>query len=235
MLTLGVRHRSIDCGANSWRASVPMATVVGCALVLILLAGPPVAAQPPLGSVTAIEGVVTLERAGQATTVTLGTAIGIGDKLAVSANGRLTITLKDGSQLILAESTTIVIQGSVVAGRNLATPIQLLGGHLRSLVEAGLRDSSPRFEVHTPNAITAVRGTDFETAYIAGKPCPGFPDCLRYTDVGVYKGVVEVTNPADLKASVRVTEGYETTVPCELPPSAPAPLGIGDLMGPGYR
>ncbi|HTW89891.1 MAG TPA: FecR family protein [Candidatus Binataceae bacterium] len=204
-------------------------------LTLILMSSSPVTAQRPIGTVTRIDGVAMLERGGRSLKVGPGTAVAIGDKLVASANGRLTVTLDDGDQLILAESTSIVIQGSAGIGGNLATPIQLVGGHLRSLVDAGLRGLSRPFEVHTPNAITAVRGTDFETAYIEGKPCPGFPDCLRYTDVGVYKGVVEVTNPADLKASVRVTEGYETTVPCELAPSSPAPLGIGDLMGPGYR
>jgi hypothetical protein len=94
----------------------------------------------------------------------------------------------------------------------------------------------PGFEVHTPNAVVSVRGTDFDTEYIEGKPCPGFPQCLRYTDIGVYKGIVEVRNPTSLKSiSVRVTAGYETTVPCELPPANPAPLGIGDLTAPGYH
>jgi hypothetical protein len=30
-----------------------------------------------------------------------------------------------------------------------------------------------------------VRGTDFKTEYIAGKPCPGFPTCLRYTPINL--------------------------------------------------
>ena len=90
--------------------------------------------------------------------------------------------------------------------------------------------------MHTPNAVVAARGTNFETAYIVGKPCPGFPECLRYTDVGVYEGVVEVSNPTNPRAApVRVTPGYETTVPCELAPSSPAPLGMGELGAPGYR
>jgi hypothetical protein len=92
------------------------------------------------------------------------------------------------------------------------------------------------FEVHTPNAVASVRGTDFDTEYIEGKPCPGFPQCLRYTDVGVYKGTVAVRNPTSLKSiSVLVAAGYETTVPCELPPATPGPLGMGDLTGPGYH
>ncbi len=162
-------------------------------------------------------------------------AVQANDRLISGADGRLTVTLKDGSELMLAESTSIVIHASTIAGATLATPVELFGGHLRSVIDTGLRGVGTHFEVHTPNASSAVRGTDFETAYIEGRPCPGFPDCLRYTDVGVYKGTVEVTNPAVPKATVEVTEGYEATVPCDLPPSAPAPLGFGSLIGPGYH
>jgi len=55
-------------------------------------------------------------------------------------------------------------------------------------------------------------------------------------EVGVHKGVVEVRNPAKPKAPpVRVAQGYETTVPCEMAPSAAAPLGMSELSAPGYR
>ena len=204
-------------------------------VALTLLAARAALAQTLAGSVTGITGAAILERAGSRASVVLGMAVQVDDKIISSADGRLTVTLKDGSELILAESTSIVIHGSTVAGATLATPIELFGGLLRSVIDTGLRGIGTHFEVHTPNASSAVRGTDFETAFIDGKPCPGFPDCLRYTDVGVYKGRVEVTNPAAPKASVEVTEGYETTVPCDLPPSGPAPLGFGSLIGPGYR
>jgi len=204
-------------------------------LTLTLLAGQSAWCQTTVGSITEITGTATLERGGRRLNARLGLAVQIDDKVASGPDGKLTVNLNDGSQLIIAESTSIVIRGSTVAGTTLPTPIQLLGGHLRSVVETSLGGVGTHFEVHTPNASSAVRGTDFETAYIEGKPCPGFPDCLRYTDVGVYKGTVEVTNPAAPRASVVVTEGYETTVPCDLAPSGPAPLGFGNLIGPGYR
>ena len=66
--------------------------------------------------------------------------------------------------------------------------------------------------MRTPNAVVGVRGTDFTTKYVAGKPCPGFPQCLRYTDVGVYKGIVEVSNPTNPKAvAVRVSRLWTPT------------------------
>ena len=78
--------------------------------------------------------------------------------------------------------------------------------------------------------MVGIRGTDFETEYIAGKPFPGFPQCLRYTDVGVYQGLVEVSNPTSAQpAAVRESAGYETTLPCELPPANPSTFGLAQL------
>jgi ferric-dicitrate binding protein FerR (iron transport regulator) len=159
-------------------------------------------------------------------------AVLLADKLETERHSSVTIDLRDGGQLILTEATSLVIDRTV-AGAD--STVDLLRGKLRSVVQIAA-GRPPQFEVHTPNAVAAVRGTDFETEYIEGKPCPGFPQCLRYTDVGVYQGTVEVRNPTSVKQySVRVGAGYETTVPCELPPAAPVPLGISDLSGPGYH
>jgi hypothetical protein len=52
----------------------------------------------------------------------------------------------------------------------------------------------------------------------------------------VSEGIVEVTNPTNPSApAVTVEAGYETTVPCEEPPTSPGPLGIGEMGGPGYH
>ncbi|MGC1969611.1 MAG: FecR family protein [Candidatus Acidiferrales bacterium] len=156
------------------------------------------------------------------------------DRLQTMSKSHLTVTLRGGSQLMLAESSTMVID-DVAADARANSTISLMLGHLRAVVYPTM-GATGSFEVHTPNAVVGVRGTEFETAYIEGKPCPGFPTCLRYTEVDVYKGVVEVRNPTNPKAPpVRVTQGYETTVPCELAPSSAAPLGMNELETPGYR
>jgi FecR protein len=187
-------------------------------------------AEEPLGSVTELEGTAKLFRGKQEFNVVLKMPVVVRDRLQTMSKSHLTVTLRGGSQLILAELSTMVID-DLAAGARSNTTISLMLGHLRAVVYR-----SPNFEVHTPNAIVGVRGTEFETAYIEGKPCPGFPTCLRYTEVGVYKGVVEVRNAANPKAPpVRVTQGYETTVPCEMAPSSAAPLGMSELGAPGYR
>jgi hypothetical protein len=196
-------------------------------------------AQAPVGSVIEIEGSAQLERGGHESEVTVRMEVQVHDRLKTMAHSHLTVSLRDGSRLMLAESSSMVIdQSAVAADATTDSTIELLTGHLRSIVNitAGASGKFPNFEVHTPNAVAGVRGTEFETAYIEGKPCPGFPTCLRYTDVGVYRGIVEVSNPGNPKAlPVRVAGGYETTVPCEQPPTSPAPLGMGELGAPGYR
>jgi hypothetical protein len=193
------------------------------------------AAQIPVGSITGIRGDAAIERGAHSIPAVLAMPIMLGDQLQTSENSEATILLIDGSELTLSDSTSIVIDRSMVGPTPADSVVNLFKGKLRSVVNP--RGSNlPNFEVHTPNAIIGVRGTDFETEYIAGRPCPGFPQCQRYTDVGVYKGIVEVRNPTSAKpASVRVGGGYETTVPCELPPANPGPLGMGDLSAPGYH
>jgi len=187
-----------------------------------------------VGSVTELEGTAELFRAKQEFNVAIKMPVIARDKLQTMAKSSLTVTLLGGSQLRLAELSTMVIDDAAADARS-NTTISLMLGHLRAVVHTAV-GAPPHFEVHTPNAIVGVRGTEFRTAYIEGKPCPGFPTCLHYTEVGVFKGVVEVRNPTNPKAApVRVTEGYETTVPCDLPPSSAAPLGMNELGAPGYR
>jgi hypothetical protein len=191
-------------------------------------------AQEPAGSVTELEGTAKLSRGKQEFNVAIKMAVFVRDRLQTMAKSHLTVALRGGSQLILAESSTMVID-DVAANAHADSAISLMLGHLRAVVYPTM-GATPNFEVHTPNAVVGVRGTEFETAYIEGKPCPGFPTCLHYTEVDVYKGVVEVRNPTNPTAPpVRVTQGYETTVPCELAPSSAAPLGMSELGAPGYR
>jgi hypothetical protein len=205
-------------------------------IVLLLISASHVIAQDRMGSITGLEGESTLERAGHQSPVAVATELRSGDRLRTGLHSHLNITLLDGSQLTLFEDSSMVLGGIPSTHRTSFT--NLLKGRLRSLIKwsPSSLSASSVFEVHTPNAIAGVRGTDFETAYIEGRPCPGFPDCLRYTDVGVYKGVVEVSNPTSkTAAAVTVTEGHETKVPCELPPTASAPLGLGEIGGPSYH
>jgi ferric-dicitrate binding protein FerR (iron transport regulator) len=194
------------------------------------------AAQVRAGSIAALNGSATIRRGPRTIPAALAMEILVGDSLATSARSSLTVAMVDGSRLTLSESSSFTIDRAGVGGPKRDSTLSLLKGHLRAVVKFTTGGRSPNFEVRTPNAIAGVRGTDFETAYIVGKPCPGFPRCFRYTDVGVYEGAVEVRNPTSARpVAVRVAAGYETTVPCELPPSSPGPLGMGDITAPMYH
>jgi hypothetical protein len=121
----------------------------------------------------------------------------------------------------------------VVGGVRQRTLVRLLGGGVSSLIHTALYRGVSTFEVHTPNATAAVRGTDFDTTYIEGVIRPGYEGCQRYTDVIVREGVVGLSNPANPAAAVDIPAGYETTVPCLLPPLNAGPIGITGATAPG--
>ncbi len=193
------------------------------------------AAQEAGGEFTKVSGIASLEHAGKQLAAALGMPVAVGDKIRTSPNAQVSVTFKDGSKLELGESSSCTVDQYTIAGsRRTKALIVLWGGHLRSIVTVVVGDA-PNFEVHTPNAVAAVRGTEFETAFIEGRPCPEDRSCMRYTTVGVSSGSVVVSNPSNPAAPVKVDEGYETTVACESAATSPAPLGMEGMGAPGYH
>jgi ferric-dicitrate binding protein FerR (iron transport regulator) len=193
-------------------------------------------AETALATIQDLNGEALIERKNSSFEAKKAADLFKNDRITTKPQSDLSMALNDGSRLHLAESSTLVIDESLVKGdRRTASKFRLLGGSVRALV-AAVPSVGTTFEVRTPNAIIGVRGTEFETAYIAGKPCPGFPDCLRYTDVRVFNGTVTVSNPSGAAVEpIEVGAGYETTVACENSPASPDPLGLEDLMQKGYR
>jgi hypothetical protein len=185
-------------------------------------------AQTAAGSVTALSGSATLQRAGNRYDLAVGTLVYVGDQITVSS-GHLTITLTDGSLLKAGSTSVLVLDVQLLGsgGAVASTRIGLLAGIMRSIVRHTSSGSPPNFEVHTPNAILSVRGTKFDTAYSEGVHRRGFGDCTRFTDVKTYEGRVGARNASPTSASeTTVNAGYETTIPCDSPPLPPGPLGM---------
>ncbi|HJU09995.1 MAG TPA: FecR family protein [Candidatus Binataceae bacterium] len=162
-------------------------------------------------------------------------AVQLHDQITTGPASAATVTLTDNqSTIALAESTTLVFDENVVAGGvRQRTLVRLLAGGMSSLIHTALYRGIPTFEVHTPNATAATRGTDFDTTYVQGIIRPGYEGCQRYTDVRVREGIVRLTNPANPAALEDVPAGFETTVPCLLPPLNAGPLGITGAAAPG--
>jgi len=185
------------------------------------------------GSISALRGKVTIVRSGQTLNGTFGTPVEVGDEVSTGPNSLATLTMADGSQMELTESSSMVVERNDLNpdGSRAATDIKLVGGLLHSLVRHA-PGNTPNYEVHTPNAVAAARGTDFDTSYAKGVERKEFVGCREFSDVSVYEGKVEVTNPTNPSAgSVQLKKGQKTTIPCGLL-LAPA-AAIGPLIGLG--
>jgi hypothetical protein len=188
-------------------------------------------AQQIVGTVTELSGSVQIQRAGANITVVQGISVELHDRLVTSVNSSAVVVLSSGVTLTLGEHTNLAFDQTVTTGGTGRTELNMLQGGLRSIVP--VLAPTQNFEVHTPNASTAVRGTDFDVTYIDGRVRPGYGGCQRYTDVRVREGIVAVANLANPTQAVEIEAGYETTVPCLLPPLNAGPLGIAGAVGPG--
>ena len=189
-------------------------------------------AQTVAGTISTATGAVQVQRGATVTGVTPGTAVNVGDRVITGPGGHAVVTLTDGSQLELGESSNMVIDNQALApaGGRAATQVSLFGGVLRSVVSA--TGGTPNFEVHTPNAVAAVRGTRFDTAYSEGEARPTYGDCRRFSDVVVYEGVVALRNVgAAGGGGENIPAGYEATVPCDVLATLPGPIGMTGAHG----
>jgi hypothetical protein len=198
---------------------------------LVVCFAPSIASAQQVGTVTQLSGSAQILRGGVTLSAAQGIPIQLHDRLTTAPRSSATVRLASGITLTLAEHTSLTFDQNVTTAGTGRTQLNVVEGGLRSIVPHLLRTES--FEIHTPNAITAVRGTDFDTTYTAGVVRPGFDGCQRYTDVRVREGVVAVSNLANPTRVVDIEAGYETTVPCELPPLNAGPLGIAGAAGPG--
>jgi hypothetical protein len=173
------------------------------------------------GSITAISGTATIERAGATIPAAYGTKVNVGDRIVTAAASSLTITLTDNSQVELTDSSNLTIDQNTLnaSGSRDSTKITLLTGLVRSLVRT-TPGTPPNYEVHTPNAVASARGTNYDVDHETGKTDSKYKDCTEFTHVLVYAGNVEVYNPTNPSAPpVQVKEGQKVTVPCGLAPT----------------
>ncbi len=170
--------------------------------------------------ISALQGTVILTRGAQNLNAVHGMAVIVGDRIRTGLHSQVTITLSDGAQLELAESSVMVITEERVDCPRAAArdPAGTAGRFTASLVRFA-PGVAPNYEVHTPNAVAAARGTTYDTDYTQRQQRSGFALCREFTDVAVFDGTVEVSNPTNkTSGNVEVQRGHKTTVPCGLAP-----------------
>jgi hypothetical protein len=220
--------------AQAMGRSRSLAFLAGLVLLVVSVAN----SDDAVGSIQQLRGTAQVYRAARAIAAAVGIFVMLGDRIETLADSELTLVLRGGTRLMLGEDSTMIIDQHLVENEtHIRSTVRLLVGKLRSWVNDTGGGGGVNFEIHTPNGVAGARGTDFEVAFIEGKPCPAEPTCLRYTTVGVYQGVVVVANPTSPTGSptVAVTAGYQTTIPCESPPTPPSRWGAEELRAPGYH
>ena len=179
--------------------------------VLIFLIKTPIQAQfKPSGVVKLVEGNGIIIRNGiQINLQKKETIIKNGDLMRTNESGKIILTLLGGDNVFLAPNTEIKFKEnkkkkglSNVINRNLTLKGRLLAKIRKNLARP--------IQIRTPNAIVAVKGTEFVTEFIQG-----------ITNVGTIKGLVSMTSIVNNK-SVELKEGTMSSVNIEgtvMPPS----------------
>jgi hypothetical protein len=151
------------------------------------------------------------------------------DLLKTASSGRVRAGLDDGSILSVGSNSELRVLQHDAASQQ--TSLEMSAGRLRSKV-VKITQPNGKFEVHTPNAVIGVIGTDFYVEYAGNK-----------TTVICYTGVVSVTplggahasnnpsNAANTLNAVTLTAGQMVEITSEVPPggyqSRPTP---GDVQ-----
>lgn len=129
-----------------------------------------------------------------------------GDRARTSANSRAKICLADQSVLTIGENSLVEMSEFKMTPQSRIVKLKLEFGKLRSRVEKFLGKES-RFEVTTPNAVLAARGTDFFVDQ--GKVTRQFGVGGCY--IVVFSGTVNVNTPTGAYSLLPGQTGLVTT------------------------
>ena len=130
--------------------------------MVVLFASPLWAQQPPVaGVVKNLIGTAVVVRAGQEQAAAPGQPIAEGDTVRTGADGRLGITLKDGTRLSLGGNTELRLDTFAYApaeGR-LGIVLKLFRG-IAGYISGRIAQLSPgAVKIETPTSVIGVRGT----------------------------------------------------------------------------
>src|SRR3979490_2220640 len=124
-----------------------------------------------------------------------------------TGSGKLLLRLSDGSEVIVRAHTRLQVQQPSLTDPSY---FQLLLGRIRALINKRTGGAEP-FELGTPSAVIAVRGTQFEVEV----------NSRNVTEVDVVEGLVEVYGRNAADGSVLLEPGFSTRVGMDSGPEQP--------------
>jgi len=126
-----------------------------------------------------------------------------------TGGGRLLLHLSDGSEVIVRAHSRLQVQQPSLSDPSY---FQLLLGRIRALINKRTGGAVP-FELGTPSAVIAVRGTQFDVEVNA----------RNVTEVDVVDGLVEVYGRNSGGGSILLEPGFSTRVGMDSDPEQPEP------------
>lgn len=138
------------------------------------------------------------------------------DVIKTGPNSTAKILFDDNTILNVTEDSQIEITEYVYdpASKQRRTVFNMLQGRVKALVAGFYASTNSRFEIRTPTAVAAARGTEYVVWTFV-------QNGQVFTGIAVTTGSVTVTNAAGV--SVTVSAGQYTTTSASTPPSTPAP------------
>jgi hypothetical protein len=197
-------------------------------VVFVLESGEAVAQKKDsIGFVIAAKGTVSITSGAAASRkAALRQEIYSGDTIRTGFNSSTKLLFDDNSTLSVTENSEVTItEHRFDRPSSLWTTIvRISHGRIRADVAEVYERAGARFEIHTPTAIAAARGTDFVVWTFIDKG-------RIYTGIAAISGTVTVTTPT--RQSVVVSAGYFTfaaTDSSTIPTSIGASRDIGRLV-----
>jgi len=184
-----------------------------------------------IGSVTAVQRQVDVIHPDQSSVamVKLGESVLFKDTYETKSQSRLKLLFEDDSILSLGENTRLEIAENIYdpAQNRRSTVVKMVNGSVRALVGKIFGGSGSKFEIHTPTAAAAARGTYF----IVWTSKEGELDPTGVVNIGE-SGRVAVSNvdPA-VEGSVELDRNQYTLVEEGKPPIPAATISPGLLRG----
>ncbi|MDO3722660.1 FecR domain-containing protein [Marinobacter sp. chi1] len=156
--------------------------------------------QPEPARIASVSGVVQIISGsdGRKQTLTRDTLIRVGDEI-LSGSGSATVRLADGSEIRISPDSRLTFNRLTQFGKSgmVDTRLRLDHGEIHTRVKPVL-DGGARFEIETPSAVAAVRGTVFAIQTSGQK-----------TSLQVSHGAVDFGQPGKTQ---RIPAGYGATV-----------------------
>ena len=199
------------------RRIIPCLTVAALLICSVATAAAQMAPKPqkvsaaPLGGgfVTEWSGKIRLQLPGkQFSKPKRGEQLPVGT-LIETDTGIMVLTLKDDSQILIRPHTKLILKQPQ---RGDWEYLKIIIGWIRAYI-THRTGGAPPFELGTPSAIVAVRGTRFNVIV----------NRLGTTEVDVFTGLVEVAGVGIPGKSVLVRPGYSTRVAVGQAPITPVP------------